>query len=285
VTPSIARWWVIGAAALFSTGGTAIKATTLTGWQVAGARSLVAAVVLLVVMPGARRGWDRKTAAVAVAYAATLTLFVLANKLTTAVHTIFLQSTSPIYILAVSPWLLGEPRRREDLAVLAVIAAGMGLILSGSDAATSLATDPALGNLLAAGSGVAWAGTVMGLRYLSRDPDRPDAGGAAAALGNLLTAAVCLPMMLPMGAVSAADVAVIGWLGVFQIGGAYFLLTRAMPHVPALTASLLLFVEPVLSGVWAWSVHGEVPGPAALVGSGLVLAGLVLQAVWSRREA
>ena len=40
---SARRCSVLAAAALFSTGGAAIKATSLTGWQVASFRSAVAA--------------------------------------------------------------------------------------------------------------------------------------------------------------------------------------------------------------------------------------------------
>src|ERR1019366_8112684 len=52
------RLLLIAAGLLFSTGGAAIKAATLTGWQVASFRSGVAAAVLLAAIPGARRGWD-----------------------------------------------------------------------------------------------------------------------------------------------------------------------------------------------------------------------------------
>ena len=41
-----------------------------------------------------------------VAYAATVILFVQANKLTTAANAIFIQSTSPLYILLLGPSLL-----------------------------------------------------------------------------------------------------------------------------------------------------------------------------------
>ena len=43
----------------------------------------------------------------------------------------------------------------------------------------------------------------------------------------------------------------------FQIGLAYVCLSKGMPGVPALEASLLLLLEPVLNPVWAWVVHGE----------------------------
>jgi len=62
-----ARFAVLGAAALFSTGGAAIKGTTLTAFQVAGFRSAVAALTLLALLPGARRGFSRALAPAAAA--------------------------------------------------------------------------------------------------------------------------------------------------------------------------------------------------------------------------
>ena len=83
------RWFLLLAALLFSTGGAAIKASALTSWQVAGFRSGVGALVLYPALPGARRGWTWRTLLIGAAYAATLILFVLANKTTTSANAIF----------------------------------------------------------------------------------------------------------------------------------------------------------------------------------------------------
>src|SRR5580765_7653022 len=109
---------VLAAAALFSSGGAAIKATALTGWQVASFRSAVAAVAVLLMLPAARRGFSKLSAMVAAGYAATMILFVLANKLTTAASTIFLQATAPIYLIVISPRLLKEPIRRREVVFM-----------------------------------------------------------------------------------------------------------------------------------------------------------------------
>src|SRR5438876_87828 len=93
------RLLVFLAALLFSTGGAAIKAASLTGWQVACFRSAVAAAVLLAALPEARRNWTWRIVPVASAYAATLITFVLANRLTSSANAIFLQSTAPFYLL------------------------------------------------------------------------------------------------------------------------------------------------------------------------------------------
>jgi drug/metabolite transporter (DMT)-like permease len=73
------------------------------------------------------------------------------------------------------------------------------------------------------------------------------------------------------------DWVVIAGLGTFQIGLAYKFLTSAFRHVPALTASLILLVEPVLNPVWAWIFHGEKPGGWALLGGALILSAATLK--------
>src|SRR5205085_4944172 len=97
--PGADRLRILGAAALFSTGGAAIKACALTGWQVACFRSGIGALAILAMAPESRRGWTWRTPLVGLAYAATVVLFVVANKLTTSANTIYLQSTAPLYLL------------------------------------------------------------------------------------------------------------------------------------------------------------------------------------------
>jgi len=269
------RFYLVATALLFSTGGAAIKAATLSGWQVASFRSGVAAVALLIALPQARRGWSWRVVPVATAYAAALVLFVLANRLTTAANAVFLQSTAPLYLLFLAPWLLREPVRARDLLCALAVAAGMMLLFTGSERSVATAPSPRHGNLIGLASGMSWAVTITGLRWLGRDaiPGKPDNPAlATVALGNVLAFLAALPMALPAMDIRASDVAVILYLGVVQIGLAYFLLTRAVRHVPAFEATVVLLLEPVMNPVWAWLVHGERPGPWALAGGAIILS-------------
>ena len=159
-----ARLQVLAAALLFSTGGAAVKAIGLTGWQIACFRSGVAALVLLLAVPAGRRVFAPRILAVGVAYAVTLICYVLANTLTTAANTIFLQSAAPLYLLLLAPWLLGERLRRRDLALMAVMAAGLSLFFVARAEPSATAPAPLAGNLLAGLAGVSWALVVVGLR-------------------------------------------------------------------------------------------------------------------------
>jgi drug/metabolite transporter (DMT)-like permease len=265
------RLLLVAAALLFSTGGAAIKSATLTSWQVASFRSAVAAVALLVVVPEARRGWSWRIVPVASAYAATLVMFVLSTRLTTAANAIFLQSTAPLYMLLLAPWLLRVRGRRRDLFYVMVVAAGMALFFLGTEQARATAPDPARGNLIGAASGLAWALTVTGLRWLGRSGEGNSAMATVAA-GNLMAFLAALPLAVPVTASGGANLVVILYLGVVQIGLAYVCVTRAIRHVPAFEATTILLLEPVMNPIWAWLVHGETPGPWALAGGAIILS-------------
>lgn len=280
--PVRSRLALLAAAAIFSTGGAAFKAVTLTAWQVAGARSAVAAVVLLLAIPEARGKWTWRMVPVAAAYAATLITFVLANRLTTSANAIFLQSAAPLYVLLMGPLLLHEPVRRSYLFYMGAVAGGMALFFLSSEPAVATAPDPARGNFIAVLSGIAYACMLVGLRWLTRGrKDNP--GLATAVMGNLIAALAVMPMALPLGPARTADAAVILYLGVVQIGLAYVLLTRAMRHVPAVEATTLLMIEPVLNPIWAWLIHGEAPGLGPLAGGALILSA-TLAHTWRYRE-
>jgi DME family drug/metabolite transporter len=277
------RLMILTAALLFSSGGAAIKMTTLGGWQVASLRSGIAAVTLLLVLPSARRGWSRSTFVVGSAYAATMISFVVSNKLTTAANAVFLQSTAPLYVLLLGPLLLSEPIRRRQLLFMAALFTGILLIFGGGQQAFATAPDPARGDLVALAAGVFWALTIVGLRWLGRDrPGRPAATGATAAVacGNLVACAATLPAALPIGRATAVDWAAVAFLGVFQIALAYIFLVNGVRRVGALEVSLLVLLEPVFGPVWAWLVHGEEPSVPALLGGAIIIVATAVYTVW-----
>lgn len=267
---------------LFSTGGVAIKGCALSSWQIASFRCGVAAIAMGILVPHARRMWSHRTLLVGGCYAATLTLYVLANKATTAANAVFLQSTAPLYVLLLAPWLLGERRRQRDFWWMAGMTSGMLLFFVGQEATSATAPDPSRGDLYAAASGLSWALTVMGLRWIGNSGEDQSSAAAAVVAGNGLAFLICLPMALPVSSVTMGDWAIVGYLGVFQIAVAYVLLTRAISHVSAFEASLLLLIEPILNPAWAWLFHHEVPSVWSLAG-GLTVLGVATLEAWSNR--
>ncbi|MBW2456440.1 MAG: DMT family transporter [Deltaproteobacteria bacterium] len=288
--PTRYRLGILGAALLFSTGGAAIKLCSLDGWQVASFRSGLAALTLAVLCPRALRGWSWRTLVVGCAHGATMLLFALGNKLTTAANAIFLQSTAPLYILVLAPFLLRERARRSDLGLMAAIAVGLALFFIELDPTTASAPEPFLGNVLGAASGVTWALTLLGLRWLAHTrTDHTTTGAdhsvAAVIVGNGLACLVALPAALPLAGGTGTDWLTLGYLGVVQIALAYLLLTYGLRRVPAFEGSLLILIEPTLNPLWAWLLQGEVPGAWALVGGAIILGSTIVKSWTERRRS
>ena len=264
---------VIASAALFSTGGAAIKLCGFGAWQLAAARALIAAIALVLLIPDARSAWSWRSPVVGVSYAAAGLFFILANKLTTAASAILIQATHPLFILALAPLLLREPVTRRDLEFMALLAIGMVLLLSSPGRQFATAPNPSLGNLLAAGCAVSWAMTLLGYRWVVKRSHAGHAAVAAAAIsGNLIVVLVALPLALPLAAGTPRDWLVVVYLGVFQLALAYVFLSRALVQVRAIEVALMGLVEPVLSATWAWLVHGETPGVRVFLGGLVILA-------------
>jgi GNAT superfamily N-acetyltransferase/uncharacterized membrane protein len=66
------------------------------------------------------------------------------------------------------------------------------------------------------------------------------------------------------------------YLGVFPGALAYFLWSYALARMPASTTASFLYATPVLATFMAWVWQGVVPGPVALAGGALALAGVIL---------
>jgi DME family drug/metabolite transporter len=265
--------FVLAAALLWSTGGLFIKATELGALELSFGRSLFAAgtVAYLTRREGFRA--NGVTLAASVLYAALLILFVVANKLTTAANAIFLQYTAPVYVLIFEPWMFGERRRLGDLFVVAACLAGMSLFFVGQ-----LRPQDVAGNLTALASGLCFAFFLLLLRH-------PRAGrvnrASSTLYGNLI---ICLVTLVPFaraaGDVTARDLGIIFYLGVFQIGVAYTLFTLGIRRgVRSLDAGIVGYVEPMLNPVWVFLFIGERPTRWAVAGGAVIIAAVMAHTV------
>jgi drug/metabolite transporter (DMT)-like permease len=254
------RLLLLAAAALWSTAGAAIKSSGLDAFQIAGGRSLVAGAFLLLAVRSARARPDRKVALVAVAYAFTVVLFVIATKLTTAANAIFIQDAAPLWVLLLSPWLLGERPTRGELLAVPIFGVGLGLFFL-----DELSPGQTAGNVVALASGVAFALSIVGLRGLR------ERGPSALVWGNFLAAAITLPLWSRGPVPTPLDLSLVLYLGVFQLGLAYLCFSWGVSGVPAIEASLLVLLEPVLNPIWTFAIAGERMGPWAIAGGAVVL--------------
>lgn len=274
MTTGRGRLLVASAALLWSTGGLFIKLVPLDALGVVFWRSVLTSAVLAAILRPARSAWRAASPLSMAVYAGMILTFVSATKLGTAANAIFLQYTAPFYVLLLSPLVLKEPLRRLDVAAIVVALAGMSLFFVGRLEAGALA-----GNLLGVASGVFFAGTVLLLRR--------EAGGdgdpiVTVILGNLLAAAIAAPLASRL-ALDARGLLFAAYLGVVQMGLAYFLFVRGLATVTATEASLLGMLEPTFNPVWAFLGVGERPSAWALAGGAIVLSAVAARSVVAAR--
>jgi drug/metabolite transporter (DMT)-like permease len=263
---------LLATAILWSLGGLLIKWVNWNPVAIAGMRSLIgAAVIVLIFRKELKFTGSFEQIGAALAYAGTVVLFVVANKLTTAANAILLQYTAPVYVALFSPWFLGERARGNDWLSLAAILVGMLLFFG-----DQLSLDGYLGNGVALASGFCFGWLTLFLRR-----HREESAISALVLGNLLAGLIGLPFMFH----SMPDAT--GWiglllLGVVQLGLPYVMYALALRHVRAVEGILLPMIEPVLNPLWVFLLLGETPGPLALLGGAIIL-GAVLVRVMDKR--
>lgn len=264
---------LLTAALLWSLGGLLIKWVNWNPLAIAGMRSLIGAALLAVLFHKQLRFTGSfEQLGVALFYAGTVVLFVVANKLTTAANAILLQYTAPFYVILFSPWFLGETASRRDWLCLTAILLGMLLFFG-----DALSLEGYLGNFVALASGFCFGWMAL---FLRRHRHRQESAIPALVLGNLLAGVIGLPFMFP-GPPDAASWVGLLLLGVVQLGLPYVLYAWALRHVRAVEGILLPMIEPVLNPVWVFLLLGETPGPLALLGGAIILSAVLLRALSS----
>ncbi len=236
---------------------------------IAGSRSGVAALVMLLYVRKPKFTKSKAQITGAFFYMLMVILFVVANKLTTAANVILLQYTAPIWVAILAAWILKEKTRKVDWLAIAAVMGGMVLFFLGDLGGGAL-----LGNLISIVSGVLLALTVIFLR-LQKDGSQIE----MTLLGNLLTFLVSLPFIFQSVPDTRSIVGIV-ILGVFQLGISYTLFSIAVRHVTALEAILIPVIEPILNPIWVFLATGERPGGLALVGGLIVVVAVTLRSYY-----
>ncbi|MBN1351207.1 EamA family transporter [candidate division KSB1 bacterium] len=259
---------VVASAILWSFGGILIKYVNWHPLGIAGMRSTIALLFLLLVSRKPKWTWSVAQIGGGIAYAATMILFVVATKLTTAANAILLQYTAPIYVALFSNWFLDEKITWLDWLIIFLVMVGMSLFFL-----DKLTTSGFWGNILAIITGITLAWLFLFLRK-----QRNDSPMESLILGNILAALVGLPFMftsIPDGASWLGLVL----LGIFQLGLPYFLFSIAIKHVTAIESILIPTIEPLLNPIWVLLLMGEKPGVWAIAGGSIVLLSVTARGV------
>lgn len=202
-------------------------------------------------------------------WAVMFTAFMLALQLTSTANTLVVMSISPLLTALLARAFLGEPVAPRTWVAVSAAAIGIaGMFASGLGAHSAR---DYLGMAIASLVPVASAINVITLRASAARADlRP-----AVMLGAAISCLVAFPLVLPFHA-SARDIALLGSLGVFQLGLPCLLLVVASRSLAAPEIALLGLLEVLLGPLWAWLGAGEKPAAGTLIGGAIVLGALAL---------
>ena len=72
--------------------------------------------------------------------------------------------------------------------------------------------------------------------------------------------------------INSHDLFLILFMGAFQVGLGFVLITVGSRYIPPHRAALYILLEPALAPIWAWLGVGEIPQTIALIGGLIVFA-------------
>lgn len=181
----------------------------------------------------------------------------------------------PLVVAVLSHAVLGDRTSRAQRAGLAVGVLGVALVVLG-DLGTGEA--PAWAYLLpVAGTVSLSVGTVLGARTASTGTALGDLAVQTAAAGVVLVGAGAVTGRLAPPDDTSFWFAV-AWVVVLATVGAYGCYLVVLRDRGPRTVSVLLYLTPPVTALWAWLQLGETPGPGAVPGAALCALAVVLAA-------
>jgi len=254
---------MMACAFLWSVAGLFIKILEWNPFLIAGMRSLIAFFFLLMIVRTVRLAWSWPLVGAALANAATMLLFVAANKTTTAANAIILQYLAPAFTAILGVIILKENIRREQLIALMLTPVGMALLFL-----DRLSAGQMFGNLLALTSACTFS-LMFILTRMQKEGNPLQSFMASHAITALI--ALTIAAFLPIPRFTPEAVGSILILGVFQIGLAAVFFSYGIKRVSAVTANLIALIEPVFNPVWVFLLLREAPSAQAILGGSIII--------------
>lgn len=260
--------YIVIAATLLSTGGIILKYVDMNPMAIASSRGIISAMVVWLYLRKPNFTFSKPQVIGAFSYAMMVTGFIVANKLTTATNAVVLQFTAPIWILILGVWFLKEKIHWYDIVAIFIVSAGMVLFFIDDVGGGTL-----LGNLVAIFSGLALAGSTIGMRL-----QKEGSPVETTLLGHIITVIIGLPFLFSANFTFTNIVGIL-LLGVFQLGIAYILYATAVKHLTALEVILIMFLEPILNPIWVMLIHGERPTKFSLIGGSIIIVTVAIRSI------
>ena len=274
--PKVAPLFLFLSALMWSTSGIFTKSLAWNGLCLATLRGVIACVASAFLLRGTKIRFNRRKVLAAFCYFVQGTLFMCANKYTTAANATVLQNTSPLWIILFNAVISHKRPSRLEIITCACLFFGVALAFVGN-----MGGGGWLGNVFALTSAVFYAGVF----FLSKAEDANPLESLFLGNGMYL---FLVPLCITNQTVLSTTLPEWGFLIAFAAlsgVGAWLCFTVGIKHTSALQANFITMCEPVMAPIWTFLVLGETLPPLSLVGCVFVIITLLVYHVRNAKQA
>ena len=213
-----------------------------------------------------------------VGYGISLGFQFVGTKLSTASNGALVTSATPAFVLLFAPILLNErPTLRQ---VVSLIASTLGVLAVIDPRSADFSSSLFLGNLSLLGAALTWALYSVLVRKVSSNVDLLASASVMLAAGvpSSILFSIFELKTQAVGDITPGIIAGVLFLGIISTALAMLLWNYAFAQLPAASASLTFFAQPVVGILLGWFFLGEKITPLFLLGGVLIGIGILISA-------
>lgn len=197
---------------------------------------------------------------------------------TSVANAVLLFTASPFFAALLGRVLLGEAVSALTWTAIGLAVVGVAVMVGGGIAGGTM-----IGNLAALLSALGFSVFSVALRWRDQGNMIPSIllGGLFSMIAGTIAAGLMQQSLWAPG----NDIGIALGMGAVTLAGGLILYTIGSRAVPAAQATLISLVEVLLAPVWAWAFLAEVVTPGTLIGGGVLLVAVFMNAYGGRRAA
>ena len=187
--------------------------------------------------------------------------FVFGMSNTSVANAVFIMSTGPLWAAVASYFYLKKIIGTKT--IIAILGSMIGIMIMFSQ---GLDSSRGLGNMIILGVPICFAAQLTIINKKSNIDFMP-----STFLAGILIIVIGL-FFIEEHTISSRDLFIVLFMGAFQVGLGFLLITVGSRYIPPHRAALYVLLEPILAPIWAWIGIGEKPPIIELVGGLIVFS-------------
>ena len=187
--------------------------------------------------------------------------FVFGMSNTSVANAVFIMSTGPLWAAVASYFYLKKIIGTKT--IVAILGSMIGIMIMFSQ---GLDSSRGLGNMIILGVPICFAAQLTIINKKSNIDFMP-----STFLAGVLIIVIGL-FFIEEHTISSRDLFIVLFMGAFQVGLGFLLITVGSRYIPPHRAALYVLLEPILAPIWAWIGIGEKPPIIELVGGLIVFS-------------